>query len=425
MATIKQKVFEFYAKKKEVCDRYYDEAEDSKISGLYFIEKENSNIDSFLIKTAVVILTANKYEKNLLHKNAYKKNSKKIARFNIELPTACNNHNKIYGYFFELNNIPILNLHATVTGSYTIGGSADMVRWVLSNKLLFPVAILSFGICFGLMEKRHQIGDVIISKKIYPYFIGSKINEKKLYVVDDNMFDINSSFLRDIQTMVTDNKFNNLNFKVDFGNYSTGEAVVSSNYLRQEIKRTTTQDVFAGDMEAYGLFKECNSYKYPLPCLTIKSICDWGIDKNYNADDEQTLEAFKNELNKKIATSLDSDDYTKLLKSLKDRLQAYAAQCAFACIDILFSEKDFFDKSLFTKMKKKLKAYNGVAISDHALKQMLCNILKKSNTECNDYNDYIYKCVTQFEIEGLLKPDNANSTNIQTRSYVGIINREE
>lgn len=100
MATIKQKVFEFYAKKKEVCDRYYDEAEDSKISGLYFIEKENSNIDSFLIKTAVVILTANKYEKNLLHKNVYKKNSKKIARFNIELPTAYNNHNKIYGYFF-------------------------------------------------------------------------------------------------------------------------------------------------------------------------------------------------------------------------------------------------------------------------------------------------------------------------------------
>ncbi len=67
--------------------------------------------------------------------------------------------------------------------------------------------------------------------------------------------------------MINNNKFNKMPFSVKFKNYITGEAVVSSSEWRKKIVDTTTQEIYAGDMEGYGLFKECNNTGYEIPCL--------------------------------------------------------------------------------------------------------------------------------------------------------------
>jgi len=59
-------------------------------------------------------------------------------------------------------------------------------------------------------------------------------------------------------------------FKI--GNFITGDAVVSNQEFRDFFVDVTTQQVKAGEMEAYGMYKECSFIR--TPCLTIKLICD-------------------------------------------------------------------------------------------------------------------------------------------------------
>lgn len=413
-------VFEFYAKNKDECDKSYAKGEDVEIGNIYNDVNDRDEIDLLLVKTDIVIITANKYEKNLLHKNVYeslsvpysskhsdlkKTEKQKIKRFDIELPTASEKNNKIYGYYFIIDDKPVLNLHANVTGSYTIGGSADLVRWIISNKMFYPSLIISFGICFGLMEKKTQLGNVIISNKIYPYFVGSKVQEDKLYVVDDNMFHINSTLSREMSTLISNNVFNILPCKVRFGNYSTGEAVVSSQKLREAIKSTTTQDVFAGDMEAYGLFKECNSYNKRVPCITIKAICDWGIDKNFNIEDKKTINSFKSILNKYIDPFENEEDYKLLLDSLKDRIQSYAAQCAFDFLYVFISKSSLCRSSMYETIKRRIEEYNGEAISDLKLRDLIYEIVEDQGFGYICNTEYVKKITLLLNHEGLLAID--------------------
>ena len=61
-------------------------------------------------------------------------------------------------------------------------------------------------------------------------------------------------------------------FKVSFGNIITGEAVVNNQKEKlKAIERAYGCDITAGEMEGYGLAKECIYYSH-IPCLIIKAI---------------------------------------------------------------------------------------------------------------------------------------------------------
>ena len=416
---IRKKVFDSYLNNKDICDKAYDEANNNDIKNLYIVNKNETDINSLLSKVSIVILTANKYERNILHKKIYESTRQKIIQFDIELLTSCNQFNSIYGYYFKWGNNSILHIHANVKGSYTIGGSADIIRWVRSNDYLFPKRIISFGLCFGTDSDNYDIGDVIISDKIYPYFIGVKVkydrysDDDLITVVDDNAFRIDSNLYKSLNNLKNNNEFNDLPFSVDLKSFITGEAVINSQNARSKINEITTQDTPVGEMEGYGVFKECGCSDYKIPCVVIKSICDWGVEKNFEANDTKTLQSFIERYEKIINKTIDNEAAKYMIVSLKDRLQAYAANCTFTVLDRIIKSIDC-DISLFSELVKWLANYRGATVDYKEIvnkaKSLTVNINCKSlNTFINEFILTLVRENNSFSVE---YKSNSNITEI-------------
>ncbi len=385
------------------CDQCYLWAEDSKIDEIYEDVEKNVDMNSLFSKTSVVILTANKYEKNILHKCVNDKTSKKIMRLGIKLNIASEQFNELNAYWFEYKGNSILHLHSNVTGAYTIGGSADITRWVLSNDYLFPTIIISFGVCFGNDESQLSIGDVVISRKIYPYFVGAKINGNELYVVDDNIFSISATLYKKINQLKENNKFAPLEFDVRIRNYITGEAVINSQDAKKRFINITTQSIDAGEMEGYGIFKECRSGGYNVPCLVIKSICDWGIEKNFDENNQSLIEELKDSINETAYKDVNFNA-TLVLKTLKDRIQAYSSYCAFLVFSIM-AENNTFEHSIYGELRKILKLYNGEATSCDKIKSMIQDILSQNHMGYKISDQFLHRCIMLLQEEGIIQCD--------------------
>lgn len=404
----RERVFEFYAKHANACDCSYTTAEDENINMLYQDIKDKCGQSSLFAKTSIVILTANKYERNILHKKVYESEKNLIQRMEIELFTACQRFKQAYAYWFMWNNYSILNIHANVTGSYTIGGSADIIRWVLLNEYLFPTAIISFGICFGTMLSNSELGDVVISRKVYPYFIGAKLNGERLSVVDDNAFLLNDSMDNRILDLNNSNQLNKFDFKVRLKNYITGEAVVNSKAFRDKFVSITTQEIYAGDMEGYGLFKECTSYPYNVPCVIIKSICDWADEKNFNINDEKILTEFQTSFYKHNPEN--DINEKKLLETLKDRLQAYSVSCAFEVLKIII-QNQVVNEGMLDIIRKWIANFHGKATTCRQVRSIVLTKMQTSNLGLTVSDSFIHRCLTILEDEGVIKCDPACKLN--------------
>lgn len=146
-------------------------------------------------------------------------------------------------------------MEAKQTGSYSMGGSADLVRYVLRNRYCFPSAIISYGICFGNDYHKQKLGDTIIANKLYPYFMSVKAEEKYFIVKDTNIFDIDVQLDTKILFLIGKGVLSE-NKNIFYGNMVTGEAVISNDIMKEIfIKAATNQPILGGEMEGYGLFK--------------------------------------------------------------------------------------------------------------------------------------------------------------------------
>lgn len=403
---LRKKVFTAYAENWRECDTAYEMAEDSNLEQIYSLCADQQDINSMLVKTDIIILTANKYERNILHKNINNATRKKIKRFDITLNTPCERYNMASGYWFQWNRKACLHIHANTTGAYTIAGSADIVRWIKYNPYLFPRLIISYGICFGTDENNCNIGDVHISRKVYPYFVGAKIKGKVLNVVDDNVFEIDGTLLNNLQELRNNNVFSVLGFGVELGNYLTGEAVVSSLEARMAFDGTTTQLTPVGDMEGYGLFKECAYQDFRIPCLIVKSICDWGAEKNFSGEDEAVREELIAILNCHAGGSgLEGRNPKELLDTLKDRLQAYSANHAFQVLDILV-KKCSIGNSLYMDIHEMIDRYKGVGILCHSIIEHARKKAENLSMAGKPLNCFVHRTLDILRKEGCIRSDN-------------------
>lgn len=380
-----ERVYRSYYSNREQCKQQYEMAESEDLGKIYNTLRDERAMQQIFSKISVVILTANKYEKNVLHANVVDREKQKIQRMLIELFPQRNKNQKTYAYYFNFQGYDILHIESQVTGSYTIGGSADLVRYVLDNHYLYPTIIISLGICFGIHDEKQFLGDTIISQKVYPYFMGAKYNEEGYFVSDDNMFRIRQELYSKMKSEIIDlNVLNGLGFHAYLGNYMTGEAVISKRNIRDLFaKKVTNQTVDAGDMEGYGLFKEC--YGAVMPCLIVKSICDWGVQKNINAPD-----IFKDICGEECLTEL---------TSVKDRLQAYASYNAF-CVLAKLLEKRIFESSIYIRLKDKIRSdkHEHVIYYARIKKDYLKNIFLDSLVS----EEFVLMCCQNMVEEGVL-----------------------
>ncbi|MCM1237670.1 MAG: hypothetical protein NC489_47005 [Ruminococcus flavefaciens] len=389
MENVKENVCKFYFANKDECDKLYSYAEQKDFGKIYENISEEYAIKTLFIQTALVIITANKYEKNILHWQIYSSQKYKIKRIEIELFPQKESKAETYAYSFKWNGFSILHIEAQQTGSYTYGGSADIVRYIINNKLLYPMAIISYGVCFGTDELKYSLGNVIISKKIYPYFMGAKITDHGYFVTDDNMFKINSLLSAKIKSMIEENAFSLPNNMVYFGNYITGEAVISRQKARDEFVKAVNEPAIGGEMEGYGLLKECNSFSNFIPCLIVKSICDWAILKNF--DPKPIFQKYKIKIE-------DNEPET-----IKDRLQAYAAFQAFRVVDIMLN-KHLFEQSIYEKISVYIHKQNGKVLLAETIKEKIEEIAQKYlHTHLDD--SFILDIINYFKANGLFDQD--------------------
>ena len=424
---IRESVFLWYSnpKHKKECDRLYDVARSEKIIDIYEKTTERSEINRLFVKTDLLILTANKYERNMLHSLSYSETNEKIKEIDLTLNTASKLFNQVSAYSFSLCGYTVLNIHSRVTGAYTNGGAADVIRYMLSSEYLFPAAVISFGICFGTKERRASLGDVVLSKKVYPYFIGAKVKGEQLAVTDDNMFSIQGDLAKALEDLEGKNQLNKsaLGFDVVFGNYITGEAVVSSAKYRERYEKITTQPIDAGDMEAYGVFKECNTPPYSIPCIVMKAICDWAIEKNYDVSDRDVIADYcKIVLNCNVdeLTEKRHNEIVETIGTLMDRLQAYAAGNSFTVLktllkSCLFGHSAYYMIKGVVTEKTKEKDFQKETWSGYDLE----DIIKEIHNKCHYpvHQEYINTIATALVSEGIAS--DFQTTNIGFTFSIG------
>lgn len=298
----------------------------------------SSDFDAYFPLVSAVIFTANKFECDALNYLVLSQKGGAVhkRRDKIHIFGNSDMHSPV-AYILKVSSSYILHLLANETGSYTPGGSSDLVRYISRNSALRPTCIISFGICYGRNPDKQMIGDVLIPRKLYPWSIGQKVIEEELQIKHDNFnlwledkFSENNIYSsiamycndddgRTIEKSIRiKNEETRFRIKISYGNMSTGEAVVSSKILKDKIVAANRNEKeIGGEMEGYGLAKECVYYA-KIPCVIIKSICDWGELKNIeNAFKENVLNYHDN---------------------LKDKLQAYASFCAGLTLLDLFLE---------------------------------------------------------------------------------------
>lgn len=352
-----------------------------------------SEYNEELTSVSVVILTANYFEREVLNFNAYNDNKVQIKRLSNKIKLFCTKDFRVVdAYILKIDKYTILHLHAPETGSNTPCGSADLVRYINSNMYLQPTCIVSFGVCYGIDWKKQNIGDTIIAEKIYPWSVGIKLDENGWHIKHDGyIIDIREHFsilysnINDIILGQTNKEKNVPLRNAKLGNMLTGEAVLSNEEIKVEaIQKAFGFNILGGEMEGYGLAKEC-IYYLNTPCMIVKSICDWGACKNIE------------------------DDLCKHLNNgkkgnYKDQLQAYAAYCAYTVLKKFFYENLFGTESLIENIKNFLidNYHQNETIQEEKLKAILKKYFLKNVQKRNSIhfeNDIVEPIIKKLVID--------------------------
>lgn len=301
-----------YAKEnaKELKNAYlnYKEAISVEFVEEHYDLLDESNLKEVLKNCKVMIITANQIEKAVLHyciiNNKGENKWEKIKRV-------------IYGtnayFIFKWGKYQIAHIHQPQTGSYKDLGLHTTVCEAL--KYFKPNVILSLGVAFGIDYETQNIGDVIVSKKLFPYSANKRDEERikpdrsQDKVVDDWL----------------DVRLKNANGFLDgvtYGGILSGESVMSSFSEKDKVCTAYSKNdyVVGGEMEGCALFQVSNSTG--IPCAVIKGICDWGVAKNDIFPENPVLE-----------------------EKFKDSLQAYAMKMVVDKCGALFRDRTLFNIS--------------------------------------------------------------------------------
>lgn len=358
-----------------------------------YVEISEYDYKTELLKVSVVVFSANFFECEILNYNAFKESNKKIKKLENGIDIFLGkNFRLIDAFILEINGFTILHLKAPETGSNTPCGSADLARYVRNIQFLNPACIVSFGICYGVDYKKQSLGDVLFAEKIYPWSIGIKVKDDDWSIKhDDYIIDLrqNAKTLYHKINDVFNGKINKSK-DVIFGNVSPGNMITSEAVVNNEevkiaaIEKSYGCSIIGGEMEGYGLAKECIYYGN-IPCLIIKAICDWGVCKN-------------------IDDILDDDLPFEVRFDCKGQIQAYAAYCAYLTLKKLFFENVFEEKSFFENVKEHIynTYFNDGYIQDDCLKKCIISFVEKNiNMVCDD--KLYTQLISLFESSNVLK----------------------
>lgn len=249
-----------------------------------------SDLNGMLEDYTVLILTANSVEQNILTCKLYKEvnsndtKKKKLCEIYVD---GC-----VY-QFATVRNVNIVHMHPSSTSSFTVGGSANAIRSALGR--FRPKLVVSLGVAFGIDHKTQHLGDVLLSSAVVPYDIFNKDTKGAIKLRPEDKFYTHEALnawnvlMRSLNFSLEHQEVERLslierelNFKWQFGTMLSGGSVLSNKGRKQALlraaKKNGDEKIIGGEMEGIGVYSECR--KPDIPCIVIKGICDWGVDKN-------------------------------------------------------------------------------------------------------------------------------------------------
>jgi tetratricopeptide (TPR) repeat protein/nucleoside phosphorylase len=241
----------------------------------YVIQNDIAIVKAQLPSTRLILfVTATDIEKECLHQV--------ILDFSGEQNqiTCCSSGNNYY-YVGCIGRYGVVHVPCDKQGSISGAGVINTTGEAIDAWQ--PDAAIMVGIGFGRDEKKHNIGDVLVSEAVFNY---EKAKRGKNVTIPRSTAPECGQLLL--------NKFKNTpswSFQLEdggtaqklFGLMVSGEKVVDNESFKAELFRGYTQEAVGGDMESFG-FGTTALRKNLQQWIVVKGICDWG-DGN-KADDE-------------------------------------------------------------------------------------------------------------------------------------------
>lgn len=279
--------------------------------------KDETELIKELKDCKVLIVTANEIERDILHyKIAGECKEPKITRI-------------IYGnvayFIFRWGKYKVAHVHQHQMGSNRDLGMRRTLEEVLT--VFRPNVIFSMGVAFGIDPTTQNIGDVLVSHKVFPYS-ENKVRDD-LILPDRSQDKVIDNWL-DVRFVNTTGFLEG----VTYGSILSGGSVLSSDEDKARICRAYSKQDFVvgGEMEGSALFQLCASYD--IPCAVIKGICDWGSCKNgiycdiWESEKEDKRPSSKEALEKEA--------------HLKKCAQAFAMSQVYEKCNVLFQDPTLF-----------------------------------------------------------------------------------
>lgn len=278
--------------------------------------KDETDLRKELKGCKVLIVTANDIERNILHYRITEdRKDQKITRII---------HGNVAYFIFKWGEYKVVHVH-----QHQMGSNRDLgMRKTLEEVFYFfkPNVVFSMGVAFGIDPTTQNIGDVLVSHKVFPYSENKVrddiiIPDRSQDKVIDNWLDVRFANTAGFIEGVT------------YGSILSGGSVLSSNEDKMRICRAySKQDfVIGGEMEGSALFQLCAGYD--IPCAVIKGICDWASCKNgIYSNDSDTVKKDENP----------TSEEDKKEAHLKTCAQAFAMTQVFEKCDVLFRDPTLF-----------------------------------------------------------------------------------
>ena len=162
------------------------------------------------------------------------------------------------------------------------GGSGGSILTLQESiRLLTPDFVIMCGVAWGADKSEQQIGDLIVSHKIWDYDLEKIMSDGTIQPRGT----ISSSSPRLVQMFEVAGA-NIKKFKLNFGLIASGSKLLNNKFEVNKLKKLQPE-LIGGDMESAGMASVC--FREKIDCIMVKGICDWGYDKDNKKVEYQTI----------------------------------------------------------------------------------------------------------------------------------------
>jgi nucleoside phosphorylase len=143
--------------------------------------------------------------------------------------------------------------------------------------------VMAVGICFGMLDDKHSLTDVLVSESIADY---EMVRQGSLETRERGVRQPAGSRLL-AASRIARRMHDSGEFAVHHGLILSGQKLVDSSEFRNELKKRFP-DAIGGEMEGAGIVAAATRGK--AEWLVVKAVCDWGTGK----DDKAQVKAAAN-----------------------------------------------------------------------------------------------------------------------------------